>query len=113
MNLSNKEAKLLCMLRNGELDGQVGETRIYRLHSSVQCGRYIKDGIPTVYREGKLRTSLFETEESPPMLREEKKHLSTESQIEFLRKFGWLMSNNTVREYSQSFKPTEAERKNK
>lgn len=112
MGMSVEESKLLRLLETGELDGDVGETRTFRIYSSVRCGRYIKNGIPTVFREGRIRSRLIGKEDdSSPVTREEEECLSEESKLLFLQKYGWLINNEFVRSYSKKFKPNEAERK--
>ena len=113
MDISTEEKKILHLLETGELDGDVGEIRTFRVFYPVQCGRYIKDGIPTVYHEGKARTKLLEKgTESSPIIREEERCLTTESKLLFLQRFGWLINNEYVRNYSKKYKPKKAEGKN-
>ena len=111
MGRTEEEIKLLHLLKTGELDGNVGEMRTFRVYSAVCCGRYIKKGIPTVFHEGRLRTSLLGKEKvSAPIKREEEKCITEESKLLFLRKYGWLIDNEYVRNYSRKFKNTEKKR---
>ena len=106
MDISAEEAMLLSLLEEGKMDGDVGETRTYRIYSSVRCGKYIEDGIPITFREGRIRSSLFDKEDNNlPIVREAEKCLSKESKLLFLQKYGWLINNEYARTYSKHFKP--------
>lgn len=107
-----EEHYLLQLLESGELDGNVGETRTYRKYRSFISGRCIKDGIPIIFREGRIGTSLQGSErEDDPIIREEEKCLTPDSKLAFLQKFGWLTNNERVRNYSKKYKPVKVERK--
>ncbi len=106
MGMTEEEVKLIRLLENGELDGVVGETRIIHTRSPVRCGRYIKNGIPIIFREGRIRSKLLGKEDDTDQeVREEEECLSTESKLFFLQKYGWLINNEYAREYSKKFKP--------
>ena len=105
--MTNEEQLLLAKLDSGKLDGMVGDEREYRGYSSVYCGKYIKSGIPIMYRQGQS-TRFFngrENERSPGKREEE--HFDTpERKLQFLQRYGWLMDDPDVRAYSAKFKPS-------
>lgn len=111
MDISAEEKQLLLLLETGKLDGDVGDIRTFRVYHSVKCGRYIKNGVPTTYHEGKEQAKLLEKEtETSPIIREEERCLTPESKLLFLQRFGWLIDNEQVRNYSKKYKPKKAER---
>ncbi len=105
MDLSAEENRVLQLLEDGELDGTVGDYRTYRRFRSVLCGRYIQDGIPVFFQEGKLPAAVSDKDEdSDELYREEVRYDTTEGKLEFLRKYGWLIDNDEVRRYSARYK---------
>ncbi len=107
MKRTEEEKNLLKKLASGELDGMVGNEREYRGYKSVYCGKYIKDGVPVSYRQGES-TRFFNGEENEriPGNREEELYDTDDRKLEFLQRYGWLMNDKEVREYSAKFKPT-------
>lgn len=111
MKLTEEEIRLLCLLEDGELNGNVGNIRILRKHRTVLCGKCIEDGIPMIYREGRYGTTLLGKEdESEPITREEEKCYTIESKLEFLQKYGWLIDNKFAQDYSKKYKPQKTQR---
>ena len=104
--MTNEEQLLLAKLDSGELDGMVGDEREYRGYSSVYCGKYIKGGIPVMYRHGQS-TRFFNGRENErvPGKREEEHFDTPERKLQFLQRYGWLMDDPDVRAYSAKFKP--------
>lgn len=104
--MTNEEQLLLAKLENGELDGMVGDEREYRGYSSVYCGKYIKGGVPVMYRQGQSARFFNGREnEHLPGKREEEHFDTPERKLQFLQRYGWLMSAPDVRAYSAKFKP--------
>jgi len=106
MSLSSEEIRLLQLLEDGTLDGDVGDFRVYRRFRSVLCGRYILNGIPVFFQEGKLPKAVSSKDEDEgQVLREEVRYDTIEGKLEFLQKYGWLIENEEVRAYSARYKP--------
>lgn len=105
--MTTEERLLLSKLASGELDGMVGDEREYRGYSKVYCGKYIRGGIPTMYRQGESKRFFNGREnERIPGKREEEHFETPERQLQFLQRYGWLMNDPDVRAYSAKFKPT-------
>ena len=106
MKLSADEIHILQLLENGELDGDVGDTRVFRRFRSVLCRRFIKNGIPIILMEGKMPENVGDKEEECGELKQESIICdTTESKLLFLRKFGWLINNKEIQVYSARYKP--------
>lgn len=105
MSRSPEERMLLEKLSSGALDGMVGEEREYRGYRSVFCGKYIKDGEPVSYRQGQSER-FFNNRENERILgkREEEHYDTDERKLEFLQRYGWLISDPDVKAYSAKFK---------
>ena len=104
--MTAEERSLLDRMAGGEFDGPVGDILEYGIHRTVYFGKYIKGGIPVSFRQGELER-FFNGQENEriPGTREEE-HFETEGRkLEFLRRFGWLMKDETVKAYSAKFKP--------
>ena len=106
MKTTKEEKNLLVKLASGILDGLVGDVRVYRGYRNVYCGKYIKDGVPISYRQGESE-KFFNGDENEriPGKREEKHYDTDEQKLEFLQRYGWLMDDKEVKDYSAKFKP--------
>ena len=107
MNRTDEEVRLLSRLSAGELDGLVGDERVYGTYKHVYCGKYIKDGEPVSYRQGES-TRFFNGKENEriPGKREEEHYDTDDRKLEFLQRYGWLTDDEEVKAYSTKFKPT-------
>ena len=105
--MTSEERSLLDRMAAGEFDGSVGDILEYGTHKTVYCGKYIKDGIPVSFRQGEAER-FFNGKENEyiPGKREEERFESEERKLEFLQRFGWLMEDAAVREYSKNYKPS-------
>ncbi len=103
--MTKEEKRMLELLESGELDGQVGDDFIPDTFERKVHRKYIKDGIPgmvTVTEGGKF----FDGKEN---VRGEKQvdrteFLTDSEKLYFLQKYGWLIYNEEVREYSRKYK---------
>ena len=105
--MNEEEKVLLSRLAAGELDGPVGDIREYGVHKTVYCGKYINGGIPISFREG-ASERFFNGKENEriPGKRIEERYETDDEKLEFLQRYGFLMDDAAVREYSARFKPT-------
>lgn len=104
--MSEEEKVLLSRLATDELDGPVGDIREYGIHKTIFCGKYIKAGIPTSFREGASeRFFNGKEEEKIPGKRTEDRYETDDRKLEFLQRYGFLMDDTAVKEYSAKFKP--------
>lgn len=107
MRKSSEEKRLLEKLENGELDGMVGDERVYRGYKNVYCGKYIKNGEPVSYRQGESdRFFNGKENETIPGKREEEHFDTDDRKLEFLQRYGWLIDDADAKAYSAKFKPT-------
>ena len=102
---TKEEIGLLKLLSSGELDGYVGNN-LYTNGGSVVWTE-IKDGIPVRYKKGP-GGKYFDGKEN--IRYEGIKHTLEEwktddEKIAFLQKYGWLIDNDEVKDYSKKFKP--------
>ncbi len=105
--MTDEEQRLLEKLSAGALDGMVGDERVYGTYKNVYCGKYIKDGAPVSYRQGKSSRFFNGKEnETIPGARQEEHFDTDDRKLEFLQKYGWLMDDEEVKAYSAKFKPT-------
>lgn len=105
MNRTKEENVLLQKLSSGELDGLVGDVIFTTGKSSVWTE--IKDGNPVRYKQGP-GGKFFDGNEN--VRYEGVKHTLEEwktddEKLAFLQKFGWLIENDEVKNYSSKFKP--------
>ena len=103
--MSREEKSLLKKLRDGLLDGFVGDELTTSGGSTVW--KEIRDGIPRQLKEGPSRR-FFDNRENVRI--DGVRHvldewITDEECLSFLRKFGWLMKDEDVRAYSAKFKP--------
>lgn len=100
---TKEESRLLERMANGELDGYAGDWDA----GKSRYVRMIKNGTPMVVRQGPGQR-IFNGKENEwyEGKREVHEEWITDAQkIEFLRKYGWLMEDPEVTEYSAKFKP--------
>ena len=101
--LTKEEKNLLERMANGELDGYAGSWDA----GKSSYTRMIRDGIPITVKEGP-GYKFFDGKENEwhDGKRQIYQEWSTDSEkIDFLRKYGWLMKDKAVIEYSAKFKP--------
>lgn len=104
MTFTNEENKLLKKLASGALDGSVGNDLIAGKSTVWQV---IKNGIPTRFKQGPT-TRFFDGKENIRIagkLHTLQQWITDEQKLEFLRRFGWLMKDASVKAYSAKFKP--------
>lgn len=102
---TKEEIGLLELLSSGELDGYVGND-LYTNGGSV-IWTEIKNGNPVRYKQGP-GGKFFDGKEN--IRYEGVKHTLEEwktddEKIAFLQKYGWLIDNDNVKDYSKKFKP--------
>lgn len=105
MSLSREEINLLKKLKDGLLDGLVGDELTTTGGSLVW--KEIRDGIPRQLKEGPGRR-FFNGQENVTI--DGVRHvldewITDEQRLAFLQKFGFLMKDADVRAYSAKFKP--------
>lgn len=105
LTITNEEKELLQKLSSGELDGLVGNVVFTTGNSSVWTE--IRDGNPVRYKQGP-GGKFFDGKEN--VRYEGVKHLLEEwktddEKLAFLQKYGWLIENDDVKNYSSKFKP--------
>lgn len=107
MNRTSEENHLLKRLENGEFNGPVGNDFVTGSYKKLYHWKIIKDGVPTFIREGES-TRFFNGKENEtiPGKRTEQRFETDEQKLDFLQRFGWLISDREVQEYSAKFKPT-------
>lgn len=105
MTLTKEEKILLKKLASGALDGVVGDFLTTNGGSDVWSE--IKKGIPYQFKKGPGGKFFNgkENEHYEGVLHILQKWVTDEQKIEFLRKFGWLMHDEAVKEYSHKYKP--------
>ena len=101
---TKEEIGLLKLLSSGELDGYVGDFLFTTGGSTVWTE--IKNGIPVRYKQGP-GGKFFNGKENERY--EGVKHTLAEyktdiQKLEFLQKYGWLIENDDVKNYSSRFK---------
>ena len=103
--MTAEEANLLKKLSSGALDGLVGDELTTSSGSSVWSE--IKNGIPTRYKQGP-GGKIFngkENERFSGKLHKLQEWETDLQKLDFLQKYGWLMEDADVNEYSAKFKP--------
>lgn len=104
MRLSDQEKELLERLEDGEFDGQVGDELTTSGGSTVWFE--IEDGVPRQYKEGPS-SKFFNGEENetiPGVLHTLEEWTSDSEKIQFLRKYGWLIDDDDVQDYSAEYR---------
>ena len=103
--MTKEEKELLKRLASGALDGFVGNDLTTSGGSTIW--KSIKNGIPTMFKQGPSKRFFNgkENERIEGVLHILEEWSSDERKLEFLQKFGWLMNDAAVREYSAKFKP--------
>lgn len=107
MSRTCEENHLLERLANGEFDGPVGGDFVTGSYKKVYHWKTIRDGIPIFIREGES-TRFFNGKENEtvPGKRTEQRYETDEQKLDFLQRFGWLIPDREVQDYSARFKPT-------
>lgn len=105
MSISKEEKNLLSKLSKGLLDGIVGNDLTTSGGSTVWMR--IKNGNPMQLKQGPSKRFFNgkENETISGVLHVLKEWVSDEEKLQFLRKFGFLMSDPDVVAYSAKFKP--------
>lgn len=104
MQKNNEEERLLKKMRDGVLDGIVGNNIITSGGSTVWTT--IKGGNPIQYKQGP-GSKFFDGKENEHVagkLHVLKVWESDDDKIGFLQKFGWLLDDKDVQKYSSKFK---------
>ena len=103
--MTKEEKELLKRLATGALDGFVGNDLTTSDGSTVW--KAIKNSIPTIFKQGPSKRFFNgkENERIEGVLHILEEWSSDERKLEFLQKFGWLMNDKAVREYSAKLKP--------
>lgn len=104
-NRTDEENTLLQKLSSGELDGLVG--KLFFTSGGSTVWTEIKDGNPVRYKKGP-GGKFFDGKEN--IRYEGKKHTlekweTDDEKLAFLQKYGWLIENDDVKNYSKKFKP--------
>lgn len=105
MGKSKEEKGLLEKLASGLLDGRVGDS--FSVGAGSTTWKEIKNGEPASYKKGP-GGRLFngkENERYEGVTRTVKKYKTDDEKLGFLQKFGWLMDDEDVKEYSKKYKP--------
>lgn len=102
--MTNEEKGLLKKLASGALDGIVGNDLI---SGKSTVWKAIKNGVPAMFKQGPGRRFFNgkENEYIEGVLHTLQEWGTDEEKLEFLRNFGWLMSDAAVKAYSAKFKP--------
>lgn len=106
MKKTKLEKVILDKLSNGELDGKVGDTFVTGNYKNVYYDKFIKDGTPISRRESE-GTKYFDGKENvrKPGKIEDTPYETDEQKLGFFQRYGWLMDDPDVKEYSAKFKP--------
>ena len=105
LGITKEEIGLLKLLSSGELDGYVGKT--YYTSGGSTIWTVIEKGNPVRYKKGP-GGKFFDGKEN--VRYEGVKHTLAEwktdnEKLEFLQKYGWLIENDDVKDYSSKYKP--------
>lgn len=102
--MTKEEKELLKKLATGVFDRFVGNDLTTSNGSAVW--KAIKNGIPTIFKQepSKRFFNGEEYERIEGVLHILEEWSSDERKLEFLQKFGWLMNDKAVREYSAKLK---------
>ena len=107
MKYTAEEKNLLKKLASGVLDGVVGNELTTGNYKKLYFGKYIKNGEPVSYREGKSYRFFNGKENERIAGKWEEFHYDTdEKKLSFLQDYGWLTNDEDVKKYSAKFKPT-------
>ncbi len=106
MRKTTEEKRLLERMANKEFDGPVGDDFVTGSYRKVYHWKMIREGIPISIREGES-TRFFNGKENEKISGKRTEQLfdTDDLKLEFLQRFGWLMNDREVREYSAKFKP--------
>lgn len=102
--MTEEEKELLKKTESGILDGIVGD---YLITGKSTVWKVIKNGVPVMLKQGPSKRVFNgkENERIEGVLHTLQEWVTDEEKLEFLRKFGWLMKDASVRMYSAKFKP--------
>lgn len=106
MESKKLEAIILKKLKDGLLDGIVGDDFVTGDYAKVTFRKIIQDGVPKILRIGSS-SKFFNNKENvkvPGKITEEV-FKSKDEILSFLQKYGWLMKDPDVKKYSSFFKP--------
>ena len=105
MPRTKEEKNLLKKLASGVLDVIVGDDLTTSGKSTVWME--IKDGIPRRFKQGPGGKFFNgkENERFSGILHVLEEWTTDDEKLQFLQKFGWLMEDQDVRDYSAKFKP--------
>lgn len=105
MKRSKEENNLLKKLASGLLDGLVGSD--LETSGGSRVWTEIKNGKPARYKKGPGGNSFNgkENERHEGVLHTLEEWDTDEEKLEFLQKFGWLIDDEEVQDYSAKFKP--------
>lgn len=100
------EEIVLEKLNKGLLDGVVGDDFVAGDYAKVTFRKIIKDGIPQILRFG-ADSKFFDNKESIRVSGKESVQLfkTMAEKLDFLKKYGWLINDQDVKDYSALFKP--------
>ena len=105
MSISREEKGLLKKLKDGLLDGFVGNE--VTTSGGSRVWKEIRGGVPRQLKKGPS-TRFFNNRENETIdgvLHVLDEWKSDEERLGFLQKFGWLMKDDDARAYSAKFKP--------
>ncbi len=103
--MTNEEERLIQKVTSGALDGIVGNSVTTTGGSMVW--KVIKNGIPMMLKEGPGGRFFNgkENESYDGVRHVLEKWNTSEKILSFLQKFGWLIDDPDVKQYSAKFKP--------
>ncbi len=106
MELKELEDVILKKLKDGLLDGVVGDDFDIGSYATVTFRKVIMNGIPKILRIG-ADSKYFDNKETVKVGGKvtEKVFESKDEILTFFKKFGWLMKDPDVKKYSSFFKP--------
>ncbi|MCI8537062.1 MAG: hypothetical protein HFF18_00140 [Oscillospiraceae bacterium] len=106
MDEKDLEEIVLEKLERGLLDGPVGDDFVTGDYSKVIFRKVIRDGIPQTLRIGE-GYKFFDNRENtrvPGTVQITEAFETISQKLLFLQKYGWLLDDPDVREYSRRFK---------
>lgn len=106
MNVDELEKIILEKLDRGLLDCVVGNDFATGDHAKVTIRKIIKDGIPQILRFG-ASSKFFDNKETVRVAGKKSVQLleTTAEKLDFFKKYGWLIDDLDVKNYSALFKP--------
>ena len=106
MKFTELEKLVLEKLGKGMLDGVIGRDYHTGGYATVTFRKIIKDGIPQIIRFG-ADSKYFDNKETVKVAGKQTIQLieNVADKLKFLQKYGWLIDDPDVKEYSALFKP--------